>query len=66
MKKKAIKWLKDNTYILKIQKSNIDGSRDTLFADKSDDWIDGYKDGYQSIINQFTEIINRYDKKFEE
>lgn len=66
MKKKAIEWLKDNTYILKIQKSNIDGSRDTLFADKSDDWIDGYKDGYQSIINQFTEIINRYDKKFEE
>ena len=65
MKKKAIEWLKDNTYILKIQKSNIDGSRDTLFADKSDDWIDGYKDGYQSIINQFTEIINRYDKKFE-
>lgn len=63
MNKKTLKWLKDNTFILKIQKSNIEGSRNTLFADKSDEWINGYKDGYQSIIEQFTEIINRFDEK---
>ena len=63
MNKKTLEWLKDNTHILKIQKSNINGSRDTLFADKSDEWVAGYKDGYQSIIDQFTEIINRVEGK---
>ena len=63
MDKKTLEWLKDNTHILKIQKSNIDRSREILFADKSDEWIDGYKHGYQSIINQFTKIINRVEEK---
>ena len=63
MNKKTLEWLKDNTHILKIQKSNIDRSRETLFADKSDEWVVGYKDGYQSIIDQFTEIINRVEEK---
>ena len=63
MNKKTLKWLKDNIFILKIQKSNIEGSRNTLFADKSDEWINGYKEGYQSIIEHFTEIINRFDEK---
>lgn len=63
MNKKTLKWLKDNIFILKIQKSNIEESRNTLFADKSDEWINGYKDGYQSIIEQFTEIINIFDEK---
>lgn len=63
MNKKTLEWLKDNTHLLKIQKSNINGSRNTLFADKSDEWVTGYKDGYQSIIDQFTEIINRVEKK---
>ena len=40
MDKKTLEWLKDNTHILKIQMSNIDRSRETLFADKSDEWID--------------------------
>ena len=63
MNKKTLEWLKDNTHLLKLQKSNINGSRNTLFADKSDEWVMGYKDGYQSIIDQFTEIINRVEKK---